>query len=479
MSDNLQAILEKQTAILERLAAANGGGETDNQKQLANFSTYNPLHGPNGLFSSPGLEREVITAHVRPIGLSDLLPKIPTVFTHPLFGAVTGFTKPTGSQPDNSCEDAPKGHMKAAKLTARLGRMRFDSNTIDMDDVMLRLHRGDFTDLQLRGRVLGLQNLAPSGMDEGQILNLVTASEMVTMGVQFELERTRQLWQGTVAVPHEFPGLDAQIATGQVDAETGNTVPALDSDVKNFAYDHIDGNGRSIVEYLSMLDWYLSYNAMTMGLDPVEHVVVMRPELWFELSSVWPCQYNTNRCATAVVGDQSRVVIDGRENVSERDAMRQGMYLDINGKRRRVVLDVGIFEHNNANNANLNPGEYASSIYLVPITILGNMPATYIEYLDYRQAARDVSFGQGHLPVWWTDNGLFSWSVVYKRWCYSFSLKTEQRVILRAPHLAGKIDAVKYTPLQHLRDPYPDSPYHHDGGVSLGPNPPSYSAVWG
>jgi hypothetical protein len=446
-------------------------------KAPASFSTYTPLHGPGGIWTGPGLERDVITAHVRPHGLASRLPLLPTVNTNPLYGTLTGFTAAGDTQPQYACDDAEAAYAKGCTLTAKLGMFRLDSQTIDMDDVMLRLHRGDFTDLMLRGQVLGLTDLNPSDTNQSDILNVVSHSEMVTVGVNTERALTRQLWQGTVAL-NQGPGLDSQIATGQVDAQTNVACPAMDSDVKDFALDDVGGSGRDIVEYLSMLEFYLRYNAQTMGLDPVTWVVVMRPGLWHELSAVWPCKYNTHRCGDADLGTNSRVVIDGRENIAERDNMRNGNFIFINGNRYEVVTDVGIFEHSNVNNGSLNPGEYASSIYMVPLAITGNFPVTYREYVDYRQAATDVNFAQGRLDVWWTDNGVYSWSLTQNKWCYKFHLKTEQRVILRTPQLAGRIDNVKYTPLQHLRSAFPDSSYHYNGGVSLRANDPGYSAVW-
>jgi hypothetical protein len=329
----------------------------------------------------------------------------------------------------------------------------------------------------LRGQVLGMTNLNPSNTNQSDILNVVTASEMVTVGVNVERELSRRIWQGTVALG-QMPGLDSQIATGQVDYKTNTACPAVDSDVKDFGLDQIGGSGRDIVEYLSMLEFYLRYNAVTMGLDPVTWVVVMRPELWFELTAVWPCAYNTTKCSNAMTGTNSRLVIDGRENVAERDAMRNGLYIDINGNRYQVVLDTGVYEHNSTNNASLIPGQYASTIYFVPLTIVGGMPVTYREYVDYRQAQRDVAFTNGKLDAWWTDNGVFNWSITQEKWCFKLHVKTEQRVILRAPHLAGRIDGIAYSPLQHLRDSDPSSPYWADGGVSLRSTAETGYAVW-
>jgi hypothetical protein len=47
------------------------------------------------------------------------------------------------------------------------------------------------------------------------------------------------------------------------------------------------------------------------------------------------------------------------------------------------------------------------------------------------------------------------------------SLKTEDRVVLRTPQLSGRLDLVKYSPLQHGRDSDPSSPYFMDGGISI------------
>lgn len=469
-----QELLERIIAVQEALA-----NKELHTKTPANFSTFTPLHGPGGIFSVAGIERDIITAHMRPMGITSILPRLPSVFVDPRFGSITGFTAVSGSQPDYACEDAPTGHMKGCNLTARFGRMRFDTQTIDVDDVVLRLHRGDFTDLMLKGQLLGMTGLTPSGLNQQSVTNLVTMSEMVIVGVNFERELNRQTWQGVTTVAHEFPGLDVQIATGQKDADTGTYCPALDSDVKDFAYDLIDGTGRDIVEYLSMLMRYLNYNAFSMGLEPVTWVIVMRPDLWQELSAIWPCRYNTTKCTVKDTDNIDAVPsIDAAVMTQQRDAMRQGLYIDIEGRRYQVVLDTGIFEHNNVNNANCAAGEYASSIYAVPMTITGGFPVSYMEYVDFRQAQADVKMLNGMNQFFWTDNGFYSWAYEQTKWCYKVAGKVEPRVVLRTPQLAGRIDAVKYSPLQHLRDTDPSAAYFMDGGTSLRPGLSTPYAAW-
>ena len=467
----------RQTQILEALAAEKGV----HLKTPASTATTNGLFGVGGPFSISGIDRDVFTAHIRPQGISTMLPLFPNMEEDPRFATITGVTDDIGDYPEYPCSDCQPGFLKGCNLTARFGRACKDTNTIDWDKVKLRARRGVFDDLVLHGRMLGLTDFTPSDLPEDQLLNLVTASEMVQAAVRLERDMVRIMWQGTPAVAtpgggwKEFPGLDVQITTGQVDADTNTTCPALDSDVKNFNYQDIGGADPSIHEYLSMLEYYLYHNASRMGFLPVSWVVVMRPELWFELLQIWPCLYNTNKCGAAAVAAGSNNVVMGDAMTSASNAMQQGMYIDINGRRYPVVADDGIFEHNNINNGNLLPAEYASSIYMVPLTVAGNFPVTYRQFIDYRMGGDDANLLRGN-ATFWTDRGQYSWALEQIKWCYKLSLKTEQRVVLRTPQIAGRIDHVKYSPLQHLRASDPDSAYWHDGGVSVRTGGTTYAA---
>ena len=471
-----------QMAVLAGLAdSIKGMGE--GKKAVGTTHSGVLLHGPGGIFSSFGSEREVITAHIQSDGIGKFLPLRPSMDTDPRYPSITGITASSGSQPTNTCDTAPNAYLKGCYLTSRFGRLRFDTNTIEFDKVITRYNRGDFMDLMLLGQLIGDEQiqagLVPEGITEDDILNVATVAEMMVAGVQAQRELTRQMWQGSILIDHEFPGLDGQIATGQVDADTNVACPALDSDVKDFALDNVCGTGRDIVEYVSMMDYYLHHIARRTSLNPVTWVLAMREEMFYELSACWPCRYLTNRCANAAgtaVG-----VINDENNVKMRDDMRDGMYLWVNGRKMKVVTDDGIFEHNSSNNANLNDGQYASTIYQVPMTVLGNFPVTYREYLNYKSgvAAKVAPFSNFRRPDFWSDRGVFSWAYDGQLWCFMLGLKTEQRIVLRAPHLAGRIDNVMYEPIQHLRDSDPDGAYFADGGLSARPIPQRTSyAVW-
>lgn len=467
MDDKILELLRLQNEVLTELKEG---------KSVSGAMSAQQLHGLGGLLSQPGLDQYVFSTFVRPETIADSLPLIPSVYEDPRFDTITGFTAPDGTQPTNACDDAPTGYTKDCQLTALFGLKRFDTQEIEFDKVMLRVNRSDFTDLILVGNLIGETGLKPGNIGQEQALSLVIAMEQLKVAAYMEMALHLEIWRGTTAVTNNFPGLDAQITTGQVDAATNTACPSLDSDVKDFNYNDVCGTTLDIVEYVSSMAWYLERLAASTGLAPTRWILAMRPELWHELTACWPCNYMTNRCRTAQVGYNAMVINDSA-NVDMRDEMRNGMFLWINGKKYPVVVDTGIYEQNNQNDANVAAGYFASSIYFVPTVVRGAFPVTYREYVDYRMGSAETALLRGKEDWWITDNGAYSWAIEQQKWCYKLALKTEQRIVLRTPQLAGKIDNVLYTPLQHLRDPDPDSPYHVDGGVSLRTPGTRYS-VW-
>ena len=473
--------MKRTNDILERM---------EQKATPASSGTAVELHGDGSLFGSHSIERDVITAHIRPTGLAPRLPKIPTVFVNPFFAAITGFTGDTGSEPAEPCSDAPYNFMKACDLTAQFGRVHRDTKTIEINDVMLRKNRGDFTDLRLMGALLGESGFTPADMTEADILNLVTKAEMVGAVISLERQLAGHMWSGSPANNNvgggykEFPGLENQIATGQVDAHDNVACGALDSDVKDFLFAGVCGAAaagtgftKDIVEYVEMVEAFLFFNADRMGLAPLTSALVMPAELWYVLSDCWPCRSMSSGCG---VTDTTAIdVVPNMDSVAMhllRNDMRQGMWIMINGRTYPVVLDTAITELTNITNANLGVGQYSSSIFFVPLTIQGGFPVTYIEHVDYRAASSDTALLRG-TEEFWTDDGKYFWAIEHIKWCYKLSVKSEQRVVLRTPQLAGRIDNIMYEPLQHFRSPDPDSPYWADGGVSMRSDESTF-AVW-
>jgi len=202
MDQELQMLLKtvadtqaRQTDIMAALAAKNG----IHGKAVGTVQSAGWLHGSLGIFATPGLEREVISTHVRPYGLGAVLPKFPSVFEDPRYGALTGVSDDIGNEPANPCDDAPTGYIKACNLQAQFGRVARDTETIEMDKLMLRQRRSDFTDLRLIGQMLGNTGFAVDGLNQEQMLNLVTLKEMISVGVRMERKLAHHLWAGAPA----------------------------------------------------------------------------------------------------------------------------------------------------------------------------------------------------------------------------------------------------------------------------------------
>lgn len=483
MENEINEFLEAYLAY-QQLKGKHGGNGAMLTRAVASNNTAQLMHGSTGLFSTQGLNPEVFSTIYQPHGLGASLPRVGTRYTNPQFPALTGQEASNGSEPDDACGDPVRaGAKKACILTAQFGMLQRGTETIDPSEIITLLNRGEFTDLRLLGALLNNDTgFAPSGLaDPDRVLNNVIFAQMNGVGIEYARVLSRQLWQGVTAGGtngfQEFPGLDVQIATGQVDAVTGTTCPALDSDVKDFGLDLVGGSGRDVVEYMSMLEFFITNLAERTGIT-AEWVWVMRPELWQELTAVWPLAYNTNRGASVLAGN-TRMIVNGTEMISARDQMRRSLTIEVNARTYRVILDTGINELTNITTEGLAAGQYASSIYFVPLRANG-IPITRMEYLDYRVIGQML--GQtGELAgkvMFWSPDGMFLW--VYRDlpgFCFDLVARTQQRVVLQTPHLAGRIDQVGYAPLQHIREPYPDSPYFADGGVSTRAAP-STNAVW-
>ena len=478
MELNTKDLLREQNALLAQLV----NGQQTSDKAVAAAHTGTLLHGPGGMFNTPGLSSGIISLHVRSKGLGQLRPAFPSNETNPFYGFITGFGAEAGDEPVNPCDAAPTGYMKSGTLTAKFGHVARDTKTIRLPDTIKKLNRGDFTDLNLINSVLSPDSTGiyyPNDLNEQGLLDMVTKAEMVIAGINMERKLSTLLWTGDATVSTaqegyvEFPGLDNQIATGQVDAELNSAMPSADSLILNFGYQ--DVTQADIVEPIEEAEDYVFNLAEDTGLS-VEGVFVMRPQAWRAISSVWPIQYNTQPDMATIAGSEARVIIDGRTNIQERDAMRQGLYLDVNGRRFGVVLDTGIVELDN-DNANLDADEFASSVYFVPLRA-ANMPVTYWEYLNHQLSVPQTQLLRG-METWYTDGGRFLWSYDGQYTCFNLKMETDPRVVLRTPHLAFKIQNVKYRrSYAPLRSDDPASSYWKDGGVSIRNISPTQYATW-
>jgi hypothetical protein len=161
-----------------------------------------------------------------------------------------------------------------------------------------------------------------------------------------------------------------------------------------------------------------------------------------------------------------------------KDAMRTGKYLLVNSQAYEVIFDDCIMEENHDDNGAIPIGGFGSDIYILPMTARGaTLDTFYWQYYDYKN---DVIPQLSGLPMWfWSDSGAFLWSLkAPDNWCMEAIAKTEPRLILRTPQLAGRLQDVVYVPLQHTDDPLPSQYYHINNGVRTGRPFPSPFSEW-
>lgn len=459
------------------------GRKSYGQKAPTGTPTTNWVHGPGGLFGQAS-DNEVISLRVSPRGLGSFLPALPSVFTNPLFPYVTGIEENSGSEPDGACDTCLSGVIESCYQTAQFGRICRETPELEVNRTIERINQGD-VDLVLLNDMLGGADIftAVRSMDKATIMQAATALGMLEVSVLLQNKLVPMVWQGNPANNigtgyRECPGLDLLIGTGKIDALTGTACSALDSDVKDFNYNAInttDAVGNfTIVRYVEFMEQYLYHNADRQQLLPTTWALCLRPEAWYELATIWPIAWHVTRNIT--LPNNATLNLDAAEMRRMSQEMMAGMFIDVNGRRHPVITDDGIFESDSTNDANVPAGSYASTFYWVPLTFLGGRQATFFQHKDYRAEAPDINLARS-ADTYWTDDGRFNWTVERVKWCYTLSGKIEPRVILKVPQLAGKIEHILYTPLQHFRSFDQDSDYFFKGGVEER-DAPSFWSEW-
>lgn len=450
------------------------------------------VQGPGGSFGVSGLEQTVIATRVQPQGLISVLPAMGSIRTNPLYPFITGFQPTTGTAKDGVCDDPiVAGAMKTCIQTTQFGRQEFSTRELEVNRVGQQTDRGNFLDLQLLNdplvnQMAGImqQNFALD--KQGSVLagNDMVA-RFIEVGVAFQDLLGRQLYTGDPANnsagggTKEFPGLDIIIGTNKVDAITGDDCPSLDSDIKDFNYDIVDdvNAANNIVDVLTYLTRTVRHNASTMNFGATTWTFVMREGAFYEISAVWPCNYQTYRCIFP--NAEGVLNVDAESQRRMIDEMRNGQFLIIDSIKFNVIFDDFIVEESSSDTSNLTEGQFASDIYFIPLTVKGGTPVTFMEYLDYGQQVLP-QIQDGRLgSYYWSDGGRFLWHAKPPtNWCVQHIAKAEWRVLLTTPQLAGRVTNVGYAPLQHTRDAVQGDAYFVDGGVSGERAAPSLFSDW-
>ncbi len=488
--------IRELVAAIQKIAS-NGQYKHD----ASTTTTTNYMHGGGGIFGAAGLGRELFSVRLHPEGLLQILPAIPSNITDPIVPYLTGFTDVTGSEPVAIC-DVPvqAGKIKNATLTAQFGRIARRTEPIQLERLGEIINRAEFTDFTLVNDMnIGEGNAFVPASGSGSIgraLNREILARLLTVGVAFEDVLGHMVFTGDPANNtasggyEEFPGLEILVGTGKVDALTNVAVPSLDSVVRDFNFQSIEANAPdNIVNVLTYMVRTVRKTASKSRMGNVQWALVMREELFYELTAIWPVNFMTHRNLLSVTdGSEARINIDVGDAIKMREDMRNGQFLTIDSRQYPVLLDDSMPELNSDEgdaqfNSGVTEGSFASDIYFLPLTVRGgSTPVTFMEFFNWSgpgaaiDALRDIPTNDG---IFWTDGGRFLWYSLATRTCLEWGSSVKPRIRLLTPHLAFRLQNIEYNPYLHTREPFNDDPYFVDGGQTTRTSyADSYSAEW-
>lgn len=445
-------------------------------------------HGTDGLFNIPGTNDAVFSVMTLP--QSGALGAIPvynadqeetsmfggeqqaldTILTGVTQGAAESFDQ----QPTTDCAIGPVGGFtKLCTMVNPFGRYRFGVREVSMVRAGQRLSRVDPLALRLMNspimmELLGVPTNIPS-IEAGFSNEL--ARRMWESGVSARRFMGQRVWIGSPAnnngEARDIVGLDIHInENNKIDYKAMTTCTAANSDIYNFGHDLVGGSGRDIVAYIEMAEDHTFFKAEMQGLSPFDGWIFMRPELWREISAVWPVRQYQSLLSQIALFSNGRVVINAGEALSDRDRFRQLQVLPINGRVYRIVTDNSMRLYTPTDNALILPGQYSGDIVFVPATVMDSVPVTFFENYNHDNA-QSMSIQQlvGGDMTFTSDGGLFRWFVNFKNGCLQLGWEFSPRLKVKTPQLGWRINNVKFQPLRKFIDPDPASSYFVDGGV--------------
>lgn len=437
-------------------------------------------HGYNALWNQPGVEPGVISTYIGPIGLEQALESMGHVqmsmYLNPVFQILTGQTAGSGSEATSVCsEEVPiPGDLKVCNQTYPFGEFTEKSRPIRVDNAGELINRSEPLDLRLLNNPFGdAAKIIPTGT-QNLFRNKLTKA-VVELTNDFRRRYAGLLFTGNIvnasyydsgAYGYQFQGLDKLVNTGYTDTFTQQACSAADSCVVSAAQMNIQNNAAATVQRYVENYRARAYLAEQVGVTDVEFAFVMRYQKFLALTQVWPCAYETYRCyVTPPVAGSVVVDVSASEQQAMRQAMRDGKYLLIDGKKVPVIIDTTMVE------LNIGGGDFQSDTYLLPLrsaTLGGQL--LYVDYFNYRgefgmQAIISQLGPQDEYRV--SPDGRYAiFFMGGTAFCKQVLMRTRKRLILRAPFLACKFEDEAYAVYVHEREYQPGTSFFEDGGLT-------------
>lgn len=443
--------------------------------------------GSGGLFNTPGLNPGIINATILPtLGLQAALPVIGSVYQQPLTPIFTGVTASTGSFSAAPCGDTKVvGLAKLCNIATVFGRWSMKTPTMDLTRVGQITNRGYFTDFRLLGDPTNstISNGVTPTLPQGGLSAAITGEvqkQMMQFRIGWAREFSKLLYAGNPTNNlgdgyKEFRGLDILINTGYQDAETGVWCTAANSLLQSFSSANFSTSSTAATALVALVQdmyRYLESLADRTGLSPMKLAIAMPRDMFYELTKVWPISYATTATTVIASGQtNTQLQVNAMDSANLRDEMRNGQFLMVNGVRVQVVVDDAIAQ------TAIGSGVYEATIYFVPLYVLGNTPATYVEYFNFdgdgalAEASRIFGIPGKYFT---TDAGRYAFVKLNDDFCVAFKGAEIARVRLDTPFLAARLTNVRYTAGIVSRSPYPGDATFYDGGKTSTVSAPSF-----
>lgn len=470
----------------------NIGTAQKNDPPLAPIGPY--LHSTGGLLNRRDRENPIFAAVMAPnAGVADAIPVFngarnldnqfggtDWAFESLITGQTAGQLDSFANQPTQPCQDGPvAGLLTFCSLANTLGNYKMSTREVEINRAGRVADATDALTAQVANEmptsVFGTPTSKPSLQNA---FSNELASRIWEMGLGFQRMFYPRTFIGApsnnVGEARDIVGLDMHINKGnKVDSSSGTLCAAADSDVKSFGNNLVTSSTVNLYKYIEMMDAFVTYKARRQGLGTPTYIIAMRPELWFELTQIIPIQKYQQVIAQINNTTNARVTVTAEGAYNDRNSMRESMMLPVNGRMIKVVVDDTIAETNLGNIAGVPT--YASTIYGIPLTVMGGYPVTFWEYFNHdNEQARAIQTAANGL-TWTTDGGLFRWTSEFAKGCLKLNATMTPRLRMRTPQIAWRLDAVAYQPLQHFNSWDPNSAYFVGGGNSTGGGQKYYS----
>lgn len=465
----------EEIAVLAKADVLNIGQKHD---PASTTLTASPLHGALhgsstqfGIFSAPATRPGRFSALPRLEHVARVLPFIKSDVIQERLEIMTGETAAAGTNATGFCGNPPVGgNLKVCAQTVRWGEIHIKTDLADLMQTGMRRTRADvpaeiYNLATTDNPLLPIVPELAAGSDTMSLLR----SELFMMNVSLENSVAKVDFAGTqgtqnntyIGIQTQWNGLDQWIKTGFTDADNGLACGAVDSVVDSFNAE-VDGtNATTGLDFVEAAHdtWYaLNQRATAVGMQGVQWVLVMRPELFRRAADVWACAYTTYRCKDGSAG--SPVNRDGSAVQTLRMQLQTGRYLLFDATEVPVVLDEGIVQDV------LGANHFKSDMYFIPVSWAGR-PLTYVQYFDAGNpyATEYANFLGNDTRV--INDGLYRVAQRTTGFCKEYLFGAKLRLIVDTPFLAGRLDDVRYKMYAKIRSADPGiTAFYADGGVT-------------